>query len=168
MSHQSRLTSYILLNQLLIFILFVWNVIFYRVTITPLYMCATQTTLNRLKQPKNFYSEGVTYSKQWYLTMQHSPEDLGSWVPHLQLQLVSLTVHTLSASMKLCHIGSHLKITCYTPCTCRRWSFLLLLSVWPVVHNAFNVNSLTVWHNTGMLRKESVAKDKIRKTELTG
>ena len=36
--------------------LFVWNVIFCRIIITPLYMCATQTTLNRLKQPKNFYS----------------------------------------------------------------------------------------------------------------
>ena len=30
--------------------------ILYRIIITPLYMCATQTTLYRLKQPKNFYS----------------------------------------------------------------------------------------------------------------
>ena len=46
MSHQSRLVSYILLNKLLICL---------KCDITPLYMCATQTTLNRLKQPKNFY-----------------------------------------------------------------------------------------------------------------
>ena len=32
-----------------------------RIIITPLYRCATQTTLNRLKQPKNFYSEEHTY-----------------------------------------------------------------------------------------------------------
>ena len=36
--------------------LFFWNVIFYRTIITPLYMCGTQTILNRLKQPKHFYS----------------------------------------------------------------------------------------------------------------
>ena len=29
---------------------------FFRIIITPLYMCTTQATLNRLKQPKNFYS----------------------------------------------------------------------------------------------------------------
>ena len=39
--------------------LFVWNVIFYRIITTPPYICATQIALNRLKLPKNFYSEFV-------------------------------------------------------------------------------------------------------------
>ena len=75
MSHQRRLIPYICWTNCL----FVWNVIFYRIIITPLYMCATQTTLNRLKQPKNFYSvyilDSTTFchGSTWlYLTVQHS------------------------------------------------------------------------------------------------
>ena len=60
------------LNKLLNWFIFIWYAtskqanfveqiaylfeIFCRIIITPLYMCVTQTTLNRLKQPKSFYS----------------------------------------------------------------------------------------------------------------
>ena len=45
MSHQTRLVSYILLNKLLTCL----NVIFYRIIIIPLYMCATQVKTRSLQ-----------------------------------------------------------------------------------------------------------------------
>ena len=51
--------------------LFVWNVIFYRIFITPLYMFATQTTLNRLKQPKDIYSAPCWIRRIWYIPLNN-------------------------------------------------------------------------------------------------
>ena len=56
MSHQSRL-----IPTLLICLICLKCDIIY----TPLYMCATQTTLNRLKQPKNLYSVSTCIRQQF-------------------------------------------------------------------------------------------------------
>ena len=70
--HKEQICNPNFLNKLLNWFIFIWYAtskqanfveqiaylfeIFCRIIITPLYMCVTQTTLNRLKQPKHFYS----------------------------------------------------------------------------------------------------------------